>query len=41
MRDLVNKVAREIQDKNKFKLDYIVGTMIELPRGSSSSQKHF
>ena len=34
MRDLVNKVAREIQDKNKFKLDYIVGTMIELPRAA-------
>ena len=34
MRDLVNKVAREIQDKNKLKLDYIVGTMIELPRAA-------
>ena len=34
MRDLVNKGAREIQDKNKFKLDYIVGTMIELPRAA-------
>ena len=31
MRELVNKVAREIQDKNKLKLEFIVGTMIELP----------
>ena len=34
MRNLVNKVAKEVQDKNKIKLDYIVGTMIELPRAA-------
>ena len=34
MRALVNKVAREIQDKNKLKLEFIVGTMIELPRAA-------
>ncbi len=34
MRALVNRVAQEIQDKNKLKLDYIVGTMIELPRAA-------
>ena len=34
MRALVNKVAKEIQDKNKLKLEYIVGTMIELPRAA-------
>ncbi len=34
MRELVNKVAKEIQDKNKLKLEFIVGTMIELPRAA-------
>ena len=34
MRSLVNRVAKEIETKNKIKLDYIVGTMIELPRAA-------
>ena len=32
MRDLVERVAKEVQIKNKIKIDYLVGTMIELPR---------
>ena len=34
MRELVDKVAKEIEIKNKIKLEYIVGTMIELPRAA-------
>ena len=34
LRDLVNRVARDIQTKNNIKIDYIVGTMIELPRAA-------
>ena len=34
MRALVNKIAKEIQEKNKIKLNYIIGTMIELPRAA-------
>ena len=32
MRDLVERVAKEVKIKNKIKIDYLVGTMIELPR---------
>ncbi len=34
MRSLVNRVAKEMEIKNKVKLDYTVGTMIELPRAA-------
>ncbi len=34
MRSLVNRVAKEIETKNKVKLNYTVGTMIELPRAA-------
>jgi pyruvate,orthophosphate dikinase len=34
MRSLVNRVAHQIETQNKTKLDYIVGTMIELPRAA-------
>ncbi len=34
MRSLVNRIADETEKKNKIKLDYIVGTMIELPRAA-------
>tara|TARA_B100000700_G_scaffold313889_1_gene399627 strand:- start:169 stop:1098 length:930 start_codon:yes stop_codon:yes gene_type:complete len=34
MRLLVNRVAHQIEKQNKSKLDYIVGTMIELPRAA-------
>ncbi len=34
MKDLVIKVAREVQNENKTKIDFLVGTMIELPRAA-------
>ena len=34
MKDLVVRVANKIQKKNKVKIDYLVGTMIELPRAA-------
>ena len=32
LRELVNRTAKKIETENKIKLDYMVGTMIELPR---------
>ncbi len=32
MKDLVIKVAKKVQDENKIKIEFLVGTMIELPR---------
>jgi len=34
MKDLVIKVAKTVQDENKVKIDFMVGTMIELPRAA-------
>ena len=34
MRELVIKIANKIQKENNIKLDYLVGTMIELPRAA-------
>ena len=34
MKDLVTRVAKEVQKKNKVKINYLVGTMIELPRAA-------
>jgi len=34
MRKLVNKVAEQIQKEHKVKINYFVGTMIELPRAA-------
>jgi len=34
MKDLVIKVAREVQNENKIKIKFLVGTMIELPRAA-------
>jgi pyruvate,orthophosphate dikinase len=34
LRDLVDKVAKSVQKKHKVKIDYIIGTMIELPRAA-------
>ena len=31
---LVNKIAKEKENENKLKLEYMVGTMIELPRAA-------
>ena len=43
LRELVNRTAIKIEKKNKHKLNYIVGTMIELPRAAlqaKSISKH-
>ena len=34
MKDLVIKTARKVQNKNKVKIQFLVGTMIELPRAA-------
>jgi pyruvate,orthophosphate dikinase len=34
MKDLVIRVAKTIQEENKVKIDFLVGTMIELPRAA-------
>jgi pyruvate,orthophosphate dikinase len=34
LRELVNRTAKKIETENKIKLDYMVGTMIELPRAA-------
>ncbi len=34
MRELVKSIARMVQKENKLKIDFIVGTMIELPRAA-------
>ena len=34
MKDLVIRVAKNVQEENKLKIDYMVGTMIELPRAA-------
>ncbi len=34
MKDLVIRVAKKVQDANKIKIDFLVGTMIELPRAA-------
>ncbi|MEK9638014.1 MAG: pyruvate, phosphate dikinase [Pelagibacteraceae bacterium] len=39
LRALVNRVAKKIEAKHKLKLDYVVGTMIELPRAALQAQE--
>ena len=39
MRDLVERVAKAVQVKNKIKIDYLVGTMIELPRAAIKAKE--
>merc|ERR1712093_883115 len=34
MKDLVIRTAKKVQDKYKTKIDFLVGTMIELPRAA-------
>ena len=34
MKDLVKKIAKTVEDENKVKINYMVGTMIELPRAA-------
>jgi len=39
MKELVDRIAKEVQEKNKFKVDYLVGTMIELPRAALNASE--
>ncbi len=34
MKDLVINIAKKVQDENKVKIEFLVGTMIELPRAA-------
>jgi pyruvate,orthophosphate dikinase len=38
LRELVDRISQEIQKKNNFKVDYLVGTMIELPRAALNAK---
>ncbi len=38
MKDLVIRVASQVQNEKKVKLDFLVGTMIELPRAALKAQ---
>ena len=40
MKDLVVRVAKEVQKDKKVKIDYLVGTMIELPRAAIKSKRY-
>ena len=40
LRALVNKIAKEKENENKTKLDYTVGTMIELPRAALQADRY-
>jgi pyruvate,orthophosphate dikinase len=37
--EVVHRVAREVQQEKKVKLDYLVGTMIEIPRGALTADE--
>jgi len=39
MKDLVIKIAKKVQDENKIKIHFLVGTMIELPRAAIKAQE--
>jgi len=39
MKELVIKVAREVQNENKTKIKFLVGTMIELPRAAIKAKE--
>ena len=39
MKNLVVRVANKVQKKNKIKLNYLVGTMIELPRAALKAKE--
>ena len=38
MKDLVIRVAKEVENKTKTKLNFLVGTMIELPRAAIKAE---
>jgi pyruvate,orthophosphate dikinase len=37
--DIVNRVAKEVMAEKKVKIDYLVGTMIEVPRGALTADE--
>ena len=37
--EIVHRVAREVQTEQKVKIDYLVGTMIEVPRGALTADE--
>ena len=39
MKDLVIRIAQKVQKQNKVKIDYMVGTMIELPRAAIKAKE--
>jgi pyruvate,orthophosphate dikinase len=39
MKDLVTNIASEVQKQNKIKIEFIVGTMIELPRAAIKAKE--
>ncbi|MDC3024694.1 pyruvate, phosphate dikinase [Candidatus Pelagibacter sp.] len=39
MKDLVIRIARQVEKENNVKVDYIVGTMIELPRAAIKAKE--
>ena len=38
MKDLVRNIAKIVQEDNKVKINYMVGTMIETPKSSNKSR---
>jgi pyruvate,orthophosphate dikinase len=39
MKDLVINIASEVQKQNKIKIEFMVGTMIELPRAAIKAKE--
>ncbi len=39
MKDLVIRVAKKVQNENKIKIEFLVGTMIELPRAAIKAKE--
>ena len=39
MKDLVKRIASMVQEENKLKIDFMVGTMIELPRAAIKAKE--
>ncbi len=39
MKELVIRVAKKVQDENRIKIDFLVGTMIELPRAAIKAKE--
>ncbi len=39
MKDLVIRIAKKVQEENKMKIEFLVGTMIELPRAAIKAKE--